>query len=192
LETGSLAELVSAFGALAALFAAGIAAKAAVNTNRQQTRQLAHLEESERRRRTDADQKDATKIATWTGLDDGRPVIRLINQSGLPVYELTVWVKLGGSLLKVPYVAHGPAETRVLRRATAAILAWAESQEEATDWGQIFSNRGFLCATTFRDTSNRWWLRDFEGVLSSQVGQESAILSLQDSYRNVAQQSLLD
>ncbi|SNY72021.1 hypothetical protein [Paractinoplanes atraurantiacus] len=56
MQLGSLAELVSAFGAVAALLAVGVAARAAVN--RQQTQQLTRLDDAESRRGADAHQRD--------------------------------------------------------------------------------------------------------------------------------------
>jgi hypothetical protein len=186
MDIGSLAELVSAFGSLAALLAAAIAAKAAVETNRQQTRQLAHLEDAERRRKADIDQKDAARVAAWTGLSDGLPTVWLINESGLPVYELTIWITVPGDLVRVRYESHGPTESRILRWATKEIIDWGDAHG-GVDWPQSFSVGEIVCAITFRDASNQWWQRDFEGVLSQKLGRDDALESAWQCYRDFGQ-----
>jgi hypothetical protein len=62
-EIGSLAELLSAFASLAALVAAGIAARAAIKTNNQQGKQLEYIEAENRKREVSAESARAAKIA---------------------------------------------------------------------------------------------------------------------------------
>lgn len=91
MEIGSLADVLSAFGTLAAVLAASFAAGAAIRTNNQQTRQLALLEEGERRRQNEVERSQADTVACWLSLDKQtkQPIVHWTNLSGLPVYNLT-------------------------------------------------------------------------------------------------------
>lgn len=188
MELGSVAELISGFGTLAALLAASVAAKAAIQTNRQQGKQLNYLEDAERRRQVEADQRDAANIAVWTGIgDEGRPAVRLVNNSGLPTYDLTVWMTVPGNL-QVDYQVHGPTDGRILRRASKEILQWADGIDDL-DWARFLADGQLGCAATFRDASNRWWLRDFNGALSRRSDKTDAVKSVRQSYRDLRQSS---
>ena len=93
-DTGSVAELLSAFATIAAVVAATFAARAAIRTNNQQSVQLAFLEEGEHRRERESVRSQARRVACWVSLvkSTNEPLVHWTNLSGLPVYNLTFWV----------------------------------------------------------------------------------------------------
>lgn len=174
MQTGSLAELLSAFGTLAALVFAGLAARAAMRTSRQQGEQLRLLEEAERRRELEAEREDAERVAFWTGVTGEEPGVYYSNQTGLPVYELTVLVLVPGLAWEVHYSALGPADRpRPLKRVRRTLTA--RPDDTATvDWVGLLATDAFRCAAVFRDTAGRWWTRDTSGLLTAHPDLASA------------------
>ncbi len=159
-ELGSVAELISAVATTGALVAAVVAARAAMQTTRQQGDELRRLRDADERR-------DAAGVAFWMAVDhDRRPGVRSSNSSRLPIYDLAVWVAVPGELLAVHYRSLGPTiGENLLSRTQRAMEDWAAGQETAVDWSRLFGADAIGCAACFRDTANRWWLRDFDGML---------------------------
>lgn len=186
MELGSIAELVSAFGTIAALVAASVAVRATIKTNNQQGVQLRYLEDAESRRRVEADQQDAARIAVWMGIDDdGQPVARLANDSGLPTYELSVWVAISTDMLRISYQVHGPTNgARILRRVRNELLGYSE-RDSPIDWAELLATGQLSCAATFRDASNRWWLRDFDGTLVRKPDRDVAESAVRTNYQGL-------
>ena len=53
--------------------------------------------------------------------------------------------------------------------AGAAVAAFRQQTARvgyAPDWSALFQQGQLACAMRFRDSSNRWWLRDTNGMLS--------------------------
>lgn len=183
MELGSLADLLSAVGTLAALVAASVAAWAAIRTSDQQGRQLAQLEEGERRRQAESDQRDAARIAFWTGVNHDGPAVWYVNGSGLPVYGLRLAVVLPGRTVDLSWASLGPtsAGERPLKRVRTTLSAHTDLDREA--WVASLADGTFRCAAVFRDAANRWWLRDYFGVLSRQESEEVALAAMRRQAR---------
>jgi hypothetical protein len=177
-ELGSVAELLSAIGTLAALVAASVAAWAAIRTSNQQGRQLRQLEEAERRRQVELEQRDAARIAFWTGVNSDGPAVWYVNSSDLPVYNLRIAVVVPGWSADLVYTSLGPTQSeRPLKRVRAALLA--NRDVEGGAWVAHLERGAFRCAAVFRDPSNRWWFRDYSGVLSRQRDERTAVEALE-------------
>jgi hypothetical protein len=173
-ELGSLAELLSAFGTLAALVAAGIAARAAIRTNNQQADQLRQLEEAERRRQVEAEQREAAMVALWPGVNQDGPAIWYMNRSGLPVYGLLIRARIPGRTFELTWQSLGPAfRDDPLGRMRRELLAHAPDGTRP-DWAGLLESGQFWCAAIFCDTAGRWWLRDFRGRLSRHPDEDAA------------------
>ena len=167
-EIGSVADLVSAFGSVAALVAASVAAWAAIHANRHQGEQLRRLEEAERRRGAEADRNDAARVSLWTGVNSDGPAVWYANESGLPVYGLEVSIVIPGTPFRVEWASLGPrVRDGILRRVRDKLFAHTRDVAEV-DWVGLLETDRFRCAAIFRDTSGRHWLRDFDGTLSRQ------------------------
>jgi hypothetical protein len=172
LELGSFADLLSGFGTVAALVAASVAARAAIKTNNQQGVQLRHLEEAEKERREREEQRVAGVVAAWAGMDDNGAIVRFVNGSGLPVYDLSIWVLTPDRLFCVEYATHGPtSNSRPLRRVGIDLNTYAT---DADVWASWLNEGKFRAAAVFRDTTNKWWLRGFDGSLSQQPDRQTA------------------
>jgi hypothetical protein len=177
-ELGSVAELLSAFGTLAALVAASVAAWAAIRTSDQQGRQLRRLEEAERRRQAELEQRDAARIAFWTGVNSDGPAVWYVNSSDLPVYNLRLAVVIPGWSTDLVYTSLGPTQSeRPLKRVRSALLAHRDVEERT--WVEHLEHGAFRCAAVFRDPSNRWWFRDYSGALSRQDDERAAVEALE-------------
>ena len=169
MQTGSLAELVSAFAALGALVAAVVAAFATLRTYQQQ--------QEEQRQRNAAEERSASsKVAVWARTDRGvNAALRYINASDLPIYALTVWVVIPGRCFEVFYSVVGPSpESRTLRRGTALMQEKAVADGLEVNWKSLLESDRIAAAITFRDLGNRWWHRQLSGELKKYGGAEEA------------------
>jgi len=172
-ELGSFAELLSAFGTLAALVAAAIAARAAIRTNNQQAEQLRQLEAAERRRETEQEQREASSVAFWTGHNSEGPGVWYANFSDLPIFDLLIRVTVPGRSFVITYLSLGPTERhRVLKRLRRILLV---PDGDPVDWEQLLEEGSFRCAAMFRDSSGRWWTRDTAWLLHRHPDRETAL-----------------
>lgn len=151
--------------------AAVLAAVIAIGAFGTAHRQLRILRRQESDRQARERQADAAKIAVWVRVTDRRggppvPVLRYINLSGMPVYELTVWVRTPEHEFRVFRTVAGPSGPRDMGRGTAEIAEAAADAAYDPDWLALLQNGELVCASRFRDASNQWWLRDVDGVLS--------------------------
>lgn len=176
LDWGNVPDWISAISTAIALAGAAGAAYAAF-------KQLRILEQQEVARQDRDKQADAAGVAIWArvGADDDLPVIRYINVSGKPIYELTIWIQTPSHTFLVHRTVTGPAqETRLMRKGTKEIYAAAEEAGYHPDWASLLESGQLQCASRFRDTANRWWLREFDGGLHSgdnQRGEEGLVPS---------------
>ncbi|ANN19746.1 hypothetical protein SD37_31750 [Amycolatopsis orientalis] len=107
---GTLPDWIAGVSTTGALIAAGFAAKAAfgqVQHLKKQVRQATQLEEDRRKAQHRA---QASQVAIWIETDGDVPRIMFGNQSGLPIYAVTVvcqihWLQ---KAITVPYSALGP------------------------------------------------------------------------------------
>jgi hypothetical protein len=173
-EVGSIAELLSAFASLAALVAAGIAARAAIRTNEQQGRQLEYIEESNLQRDRESERAQAAGLAVWIQLDhDAIARIWSVNAGGLPVYRATVYVATPSGVSETHYSVGNPQpEPGLLSRASDKLDADISVPDGF--WLHWLESDLIHAAVTFRDASNHWWLRDFRGRLSRHDDEQSA------------------
>jgi hypothetical protein len=185
MEWGSVAELLSAFGTLAALGAAAVAARAAIRTNNQQSVQLAHLEDADKERSQAAERAQAEKVACWISLDkdsaNPRPV--WINGSGQPVYNATFFLATPGKVTEVRYAVASPSASKAtLFRAQALLLG--DQGSEVRSWEELLDGERLRAAVVFRDTGNRWWLRGYLGHLSQHPTENAAHAAQLESYED--------
>lgn len=167
MDVGSLPEILSAIGTLGALVAASVAARSALRTNKQQTLQLQSLEDNQNRQRVREAREQASAVAAWIGIFDELPSFRFINSSGLPIYDFTAWVATPDELFEVDYTFVPPStEMRWLDRVRSRIIVDSSGFPPGY-WEGLLDRRELLAAITFRDCSDRWWLRDFQGVLEA-------------------------
>lgn len=92
---GSVPDWLAGSGALLAVVFAGIAAKAALRTNDQQSRQLAHLEQAAVDSRAEQRRLQASQVAVWIELSapdsgDARIQVCYSNASTQPVYSVRI------------------------------------------------------------------------------------------------------
>lgn len=170
MEIGSIAELLSASGTIAAVLAATFAARAAIKTNNQQSAQLAVLEEGERRRERESESVQAETVACWVSLDKDteQPVVNWTNLSGLPVYNLTFWVAVPFGTVATNYSIGPPGDgPRGLQRVQQEIQTLEQAQEVAASWPELLDGGALRSAVSFRDVGGKWWFRDFLGGLNS-------------------------
>jgi hypothetical protein len=164
---------------MAALVAAGIAARAAIRTNNQQAEQLRQLEAADRRREAEQEQRDAAAVAFWTGLTSEGPGVWYANFSNLPIFDLLVRVTVPGHRFSMTYLSLGPtAEHRPLKRVRRRLQAH-EDESGPVDWGGLLDVGAFRCAAMFRDSSGRWWTRDTTGLLQRRPDRETALRELE-------------
>ncbi|MFF5079238.1 hypothetical protein ACFY36_19445 [Actinoplanes sp. NPDC000266] len=166
---GSLAEIISAVGAIAAVIAASFAARAALKTNRQHSSEIELIRHEgvrseEREQRSQADQ-----IACWATIDrdSNMPTVCWINHSGLPVYDLTFWVVMPPFETVTVRYSIGPPrhEERNLRRVEEKVRTVGSADNSTVPWTRILDTGKFRSAVSFRDIFGTWWLRGFDGVL---------------------------
>ena len=181
MELGSVAELLSAFGTLAALVAASIAARAAIKTNDQQGRQLQYLERANMERQRDLEAAQAAKIAVWIQQDEaGAPHVWWLNASGLPIYSSTFTVTSPLTITQVKYSIRGPGgKPYEVARVSRKFLSDAEVFNSS--WSDWFDQDALHVAISFRDASGHWWLRDFSGFLLQYDSEESVQRAMSDS-----------
>ena len=169
MEIGSLSDLLSAIGSLTAVVAASIAARAAIQTNNQQSTQLRYLEGSEQRQREEREREQASKVAAWMalGMEDylDLPVCVWANSSGLPLYDITFYVALPNKLVRTKYSALGPTSTTDLPRVHRAIMRDAPVGADKMTWVKLLDLRALRAAISFRDVFDNIWLRNFSGEL---------------------------
>lgn len=163
MDWGSIPDWISAVATASAFVAAAFAAVPAY-------RQLKILEAQDAARRAREAEADAASVAIWarTGTDDGLPLLRYINLSGKPIYELTIWVATPEQRYLIYRTVTGPqSTTREMRQATAELRAAARASGYEPNWSELLDRSQLRCASRFRDSANRWWLRDFDGRLRS-------------------------
>jgi hypothetical protein len=170
LDTGSLAELLSAFATIAAVVAATFAARAAIRTDNQQSVQLAVLEDGEHRRKRESVRSQADKVACWVSLvkETNEPLVHWTNLSGLPVYNLTFWVAtpFGVTATKYSIGPPGDGPPRGLRRVQDALRELGEAQDAQVSWSSLLDKGILRSAVSFRDVGGKWWFRDYLGILT--------------------------
>ncbi|MCE3551325.1 hypothetical protein LWC33_07650 [Pseudonocardia sp. RS11V-5] len=161
METGSLAELLSAFASIVALAAAVVAARAAVRTNQQQSVQLSHLEIGEAERRQASRAAQASQVTAWVELavDNGTPQVNFANSSGLPVYGVTVATAAGTRTFRTTYSVLAPRESASRLRRMEDVLPAGIAWSDLLDAGDL------RAALVFRDAKGGWWLRAYDGGL---------------------------
>lgn len=175
MQWGSISDIVTAVAAVAALVAATFAAHAAIKTNVQQGLQLERLEAADRERLAAEERKQAELVAAWLGLDRADspvPVVRWSNSSAQPVYDVTYFMSTPFATTEALYRFAGPTEPTTRPRAQQALLS---AQDELVEsWEQLLAEDQFRVAVTFRDSGNRWWLRDYFGTVTKQVDEQAA------------------
>lgn len=165
LATASVPDWISAVSTAGALVFAGVAAVAAF-------RQLGILRGQARDRQAREEQAGAAGVAVWVRVFDqggrGRaPVLRYINSSGIPVYNLTIWVATPEHTFVVTRTVTGPsAAARVMVGGTQQMRQQSARLIYDPDWSALLERGDLTCAMRFRDSSNQWWLRDIDGMLS--------------------------
>ena len=134
-------------------------------------RQLRILARQEADRQARERQADAAKVAVWVRVTDRAgagpaPVLRYTNRSGMPVYELTVWVRTPAHEFSIFRAVTGPSGPRDMAEGSAQIAAAAAAAGYHPDWLALLVGRELVCAARFRDAAGQWWLRDVDGVLT--------------------------
>ncbi len=168
MDVGSIADLISASGTVAAVIAATYAVRAAIRTNKQQSTQLAVLEEGERRRERESARSQAEKVACWVSLDKetDQPIVSWTSVSGLPVYNLTFWVAVPFGTIATKYSIGPPGNgPRGLSRVQHELRNFGQTQECAVSWSELLDRGTLRSAVSFRDVGGKWWFRDYLGVL---------------------------
>lgn len=176
-QLGSMADMIAAFGAVAAVVAASIAARAAIRTNNQQNRQIALIVEREAKNDALLKRRQADQVAAWAKIDRerGRPTVQWVNRSGLPVYNLDFWVTLPPfDAVRVSYKIGPPdAEVRSLRRVDSAVHKSALEGGPNVHWAALLDSGQLRAALSFQDIHGVWWFRDFMGVLHECVDEQA-------------------
>jgi hypothetical protein len=178
MDLGSVADWVNALGTLLAFGGAAFASLVALRSYRLQLSgtesQVAALEAAEAARKVEAERSQASQVAFWTGVNSEGPAVWYVNRSGLPVYDLRIAVFVLENRLDFNYLAIGPYDQEsILRRVRVGLMEFG-ANTELDEWRTLLSSRRFFCATAFRDASNRWWLRNIDGELSSVADSDQA------------------
>ena len=166
IDWGSVPDWISAAATVAALLAASYAARVGY-------RQLKVLEVQEQDRQRAERIRDASRVAVWVRVDEVRalPELRYVNASGMPIYDLSLWVVTPGHTFRVVYVVDGPAaESKTMVRGTADLQRQITERAYGPDWTHLLKSGRLVCAVTFRDSVNRTWFRDFHGRLTEVDG----------------------
>ncbi|QJY50110.1 hypothetical protein [Pseudonocardia broussonetiae] len=167
-DWGSVADWVSASATVAALLAASYAARVAY-------RQLRVLEDQEEYRQRAEKIRDASRVAVWVRIDamSALPELRYVNASGMPIYDLVLWVATPEQTFTIVYVVDGPsAESKTMVRGTDDLQRQICESTYRPGWTQLLESGHLVCAAAFRDSVNRRWFRDFHGRLSEVEEQE--------------------
>ncbi|GAA2884482.1 hypothetical protein GCM10010472_48290 [Pseudonocardia halophobica] len=170
MDWGSVPDWFSAIATVGALGAAVFAGRAAYG-------QLKLLENENADRQRLERQADAAGVALWVrvGTEDKLPLVRYINQSGKPIYDLTIWIDTPAHRFRVHRAVAGPSsEPRRMRQGTAELRSIAERVDYGPDWAGLLNGAQLRCASRFRDSANQWWLRGFDGTLESATGRPAA------------------
>lgn len=183
MQWGSVAELTTAVATVGALLAAALAARAAIQTNNRQNRRLLRLEVADRERSAAAERRQAEAVACWISLDksSGLPVVCWTNSSGSPVYNVTLFLSTPCGTTEVRYTFGSPTSPPSLPRAQRLLLD--EQGGLIESWERLLDEDEFRVAVIFRDCANRWWLRDYDGVLSGHPDEVSARLVHREALR---------
>lgn len=169
LDWGSVPDWFSGVGTVLALGAATVAARAALATNRQQGRQLAHLEEQQERRDEQDQRSQAALVAAWVQPNTANlPQVWFINGSPLPVYDVTVRLHAREDTRVVGYAVRGPDSQPVkLSRSTDA-LREAVAELEIADWRRKTFAGEIAVSLSFVDAKGRRWTRNPHGALQQE------------------------
>jgi len=182
---GSVPDWFAGVGALVALTFAGVAARSALRTNEQQSRQLAQLERAEVERAEDRRRAQAAKVASWIVLAPGsEPEVWCMNSSGLPVYNLIIWCHTAAGVATTVYAVKmpdtAPKKMNVATNDLTAFVITAARNTELLnslnpvsyamvhpnpDWGAMYREGILRVSIQFLDAEGRWWLRNRMGQL---------------------------
>lgn len=166
MDSGSWADWVNVGGTYLAVAGAVFAGVVALRSYRAQQaatdRQLALYAADERERVQRARQDQASKMAVWAFRGRYNWLVHGVNNSGLPVFRLTVHFSSDNPPFSVAVErgTQGPAEqgkTRKLTNALKYLLATRNAQD--MDPGELRT------AIAFTDSSGVRWHRDESGVL---------------------------
>jgi hypothetical protein len=69
-----------------------------------------------------------------------------------------------------------------MRSCTAELEKQAAEINGQISWFDLLQQGKLRCASTFRDASNRWWRRDFEGILSRNEDRKGAEECIRSAY----------
>lgn len=155
------------WGSVPAWTAFGTAAVAAWFTGRNLS--IAHAT-----RKEDVDQKhkqQASAVAVWLETEDKffeskRIVVMGLNGSDVPVYEVAIWSKIGDGvspLIDLPVLPPGAVPHEIEPASEAYRRANPDDMMPMLAIMQELGGVGV--AVQFRDSSNVWWYRDFDGSL---------------------------
>ncbi|MBW0089663.1 hypothetical protein I4I73_02115 [Pseudonocardia sp. KRD-184] len=186
MDLGSVPDWISAIATVGALVAAVVAGWAAYQ-------QLTMLKNDARKRQRLEDQADAAGVAIWVrvGTKDKLPLIRYINRSGMPIFELTVWIDTPDHRFRIYRTVAGPAfDTREMRQGTTELRAIAARLNYEPDWNGLLDETHLRCASRFRDSANKWWFRDFNGTLSGAKEKPGAPQRHGESNRNASDEGI--
>ncbi|WP_433802947.1 hypothetical protein [Actinomycetospora sp. CA-084318] len=174
IDWGSVPDWLAGVGAVSALGFAGVAALAAVRSNRAQQLQVESLRAEQRAGSERERRAEATKLALWVEFEEKEPlifeglphsvssVVRFSNASSLPLYSVSIVMIGPEGAARVPYNVLAPTSVpRVLPRASRVLHTLVEGH----DLGELLAAGRVHLACSFRDSSGLWWVRSHDGRL---------------------------
>ena len=91
IEAGSWPDWIVAVATVLAVVFAGVAAKAAIQTNKAQARQIEMILNEQQRVRDASTRQQASQVSFWVDSDENKQwVLKIINSSNLPISDLTL------------------------------------------------------------------------------------------------------
>src|ERR1019366_4650495 len=187
---GNWPDWIAAGGTLLAVIFAGFAARAAIKTNQQQTRQLEMLAAEQQRLRDESTSAQASAVAVWwkRGQVSRRSHIKTItvyaiNTSLLPIYNCSINAKIKadgsefqslrnawkkaweGALDAHPGWNAGPL---LLPQPAAQVFQEARIDSRGLsdlELARLADDVSILVSLTFRDAKGVWWLVSSRGDL---------------------------
>ncbi|GAA3068407.1 hypothetical protein GCM10010464_35800 [Pseudonocardia yunnanensis] len=177
IDWGTVPDWLAGGGAVVALLFAGVAARAALRANGQQSRQLVNLEEQQRERNEREKRSQAALIAAWIQPDgEGLLQVYFINGSPLPIYRLRVILHVASETFAVEYAVRGPDSAPVkIMRATTKFRAVLDARQ-IMKWRKMLGDGRISVSMSFMDANSTRWNRDSSGLLSLDTSDQSSTI----------------